>query len=66
MAEPAAERQRRLEAEAALKIAREDSKDLRTAAVHDQIKDSKKGFRGFIQRFFAGGLLTKSSDEWLD
>lgn len=35
-------------------------------AIEGEAQDSKKGFRGFIQRFFAGGLLTKSSDEWLD
>jgi hypothetical protein len=60
------ERQVRLEQEAESEIRNEDAKELRNRVQDLKTQETKRGIRGFIQRFFAGGLVVRSSDEWID
>ena len=60
------ERQVRLEQEAESEIRNEDAKELRNRVQDPKPQETKRGIRGFIQRFFAGGLVVRSSDEWID
>ncbi len=60
------ERQLRLEQEAESELRNEEAKELRNRVQDSNPQETKRGIRGFIQRFSAGGLVVRSSDEWID